>query len=486
MHASNLAAHETSTHTAAQQTLAMFRTVDTHQNFLRPSYTLTTAVEALLDPLVAALSLALCVMVQDPTAGPHYVLLAVLTFAMLFPGNVGFHEPPRRVVRKVVTNWLLIVVIIGGFGYASGYLRHFPRSVIWAWGLLAPVAMVLAHFVARNLLLRALSTSKRQRTAVVAGVNDVGLNLTRQFQDDPYLGCRVVGFFDDRHLDRLPDTGNLPTIGKMSELASFVKENHVDHIYLAVPMASQPRILALLDDLKDTTASIFFVPDIFVTDLIQGQMHSVGGTPVVAVCETPFTGFRGVAKRLSDIVISMILLVLLAPIMIGLAIGVKMSSPGPIVFKQRRYGLDGREILVYKFRSMRTTDNGPVVKQATKGDPRITPFGAFIRKTSLDELPQFINVLQGRMSIVGPRPHAVAHNETYRKIVKGYMVRHKVKPGITGWAQVSGYRGETDTIDKMEKRIEYDLEYLRNWSLSFDLWIIFKTVAVVFKDKNAY
>ena len=340
--------------------------------------------------------------------------------------------------------------------------------------------------MARRTLLGVLVKSKRQRTAVVGGVNEVGLRVMHQFRDNPYLGCRVVGFFDDRNLERLPSTEGVPTLGLISELAEFVKLNRVDHIYLALPMASQPRILALLDDLKDTTASVFFVPDIFVTDLIQGQLHSVGNTPVVAVCETPFTGFRGLMKRLSDIALSSIFLVLLAPVMLALSIGVKMSSPGPVIFKQRRYGLDGKEILVYKFRSMRATDNGPVVKQATKGDPRITPFGAFIRKTSLDELPQFINVLQGRMSIVGPRPHAVAHNETYRKLIKGYMVRHKVKPGITGWAQVSGYRGETETVDKMEKRIEFDLEYLRNWSLGFDLWIIFKTVAVVFKDKNAY
>ena len=169
-----------------------------------------------------------------------------------------------------------------------------------------------------------------------------------------------------------------------------------------------------------------------------------------------------------------------------LAIGVKLSSPGPAIFKQRRNGLDGEEIVVYKFRSMRTQDNGPVVQQATKDDPRITPFGAFLRKSSLDELPQFINVLQGRMSIVGPRPHAVAHNETYRKLIKGYMIRHKVKPGITGWAQVNGLRGETDTVDKMARRVEYDLEYLRNWSLGLDLHIILRTVLVVFKDNAAY
>jgi putative colanic acid biosysnthesis UDP-glucose lipid carrier transferase len=199
------------------------------------------------------------------------------------------------------------------------------------------------------------------------------------------------------------------------------------------------------------------------------------------VCETPFYGVNGLVKRISDIILASLIMVVISPLLAAVAIGVKMSSPGPILFKQRRYGLDGREIIVYKFRSMRVTEDGPVVKQATKDDPRVTRFGAFIRKTSLDELPQFVNVLQGRMSIVGPRPHAVAHNEMYRKLIKSYMIRHKVKPGITGWAQVNGLRGETETVEKMKARIEYDLDYLRHWSLRLDLSIIWKTIFVVFK-----
>jgi putative colanic acid biosysnthesis UDP-glucose lipid carrier transferase len=210
-------------------------------------------------------------------------------------------------------------------------------------------------------------------------------------------------------------------------------------------------------------------------------MDTIGGIPVLAVCETPFYGVNGLVKRISDIILASLIMVVISPLLAAVAIGVKMSSPGPILFKQRRYGLDGREIIVYKFRSMRVTEDGPVVKQATKDDPRVTRFGAFIRKTSLDELPQFVNVLQGRMSIVGPRPHAVAHNEMYRKLIKSYMIRHKVKPGITGWAQVNGLRGETETVEKMKARIEYDLDYLRHWSLRLDLSIIWKTIFVVFK-----
>jgi putative colanic acid biosysnthesis UDP-glucose lipid carrier transferase len=186
------------------------------------------------------------------------------------------------------------------------------------------------------------------------------------------------------------------------------------------------------------------------------------------------------------VVLASVILVLIAPLMLAIAIGVKLSSPGPAIFKQRRNGLDGGEIAVYKFRSMRTLDDGAVVPQATKDDPRITPFGAVLRRTSLDELPQFINVLQGSMSIVGPRPHAVAHNELYRELIKAYMVRHKVKPGITGWAQVNGLRGETDTVEKMKARVEYDLEYLRNWTLGLDLQIMVRTVRVIFFDRNAY
>jgi len=265
-----------------------------------------------------------------------------------------------------------------------------------------------------------------------------------------------------------------------------VKTHRVDLIYLTLPMASQPRIQNLLEGLRDTTASIYFTPDIFLFDLIQARMDAIGGVPVVAVCETPFYGLNGLIKRMSDIAISATALVLILPVMIAIAVGIKLSSPGPVLFTQRRYGLDGREIIVYKFRTMTVLEDGRVVRQATRDDARVTPLGAFLRKYSLDELPQFVNVLQGRMSVVGPRPHAVAHNETYRKLIRGYMVRHKVKPGITGWAQVNGLRGETETLDKMRERIEYDLSYLRNWSLQLDLQIVLKTIVVVLRPQNAY
>jgi putative colanic acid biosysnthesis UDP-glucose lipid carrier transferase len=275
-------------------------------------------------------------------------------------------------------------------------------------------------------------------------------------------------------------------LGRLAEIPAFAKKNRVHLIYLSLPMASQPRIKELLDQLKDTTASVYFVPDMFVTDLIQGRSDSVCGLPVISVCETPFRGPAGLLKRASDLVLASLILALISPVLLGVALAVKLGSPGPVIFRQRRYGLDGEEIVVYKFRSMTVVEDGSTIRQASKNDSRVTRLGAFLRKTSMDELPQFINVLQGRMSIVGPRPHAVAHNELYRPLIKSYMVRHKVRPGITGWAQVNGFRGETDSLEKMEGRVRLDLDYLRNWSLRLDLYIILKTIRLVFKDSAAY
>ena len=456
-------------------------------NLFRARITVSSAVEMSLDPLVIVFTLLVVALSLNEHIGAHYVLLALLVFSLTFPGTLRLTASPSELITSGLTNWSLIGGMLLVFAYASGFERFFPDDVIYGWlGLTFP-ALIIARLSARALLISTLER-RRQARAIIVGCNQLGMTLARQLSADPYRGMLFAGFFDDRSLDRLqlPAEESASLLGKLPSVSDYVNKEHVEHVYIALPMASQPRILKLLDEMRDTTASIYFVPDIFLTDLIQGRMDSVNGMPVVAVCETPFTGLNGVLKRGSDIVLSMLILCLIWPVLLVCAICVKLSSPGPIIFKQRRYGLDGREILVYKFRSMMTTDNGDSIKQATRNDSRITRFGAFARKTSLDELPQFFNVLQGRMSIVGPRPHAVAHNELYRTQIKGYMVRHKVKPGITGWAQVNGYRGETDTVEKMEKRIEYDLEYLRNWSLTLDLRIIARTVLLVVSDDKAY
>jgi putative colanic acid biosynthesis UDP-glucose lipid carrier transferase len=325
-----------------------------------------------------------------------------------------------------------------------------------------------------------------RRGAIVIGAGALGVKVAKALLEGREQGVDFLGYFDDRTDERVHSEAMPQRLGPLKDAAPYIHAHAVHEVYITLPLGSQPRIVELLEQVQGTTASIFFVPDVFGISIIQGRLQDMNGVPVVGICETPFTGTNELVKRISDIVLASIILVLVSPLLLIIAIGVKISSPGPAIFRQRRNGLDGGEIMVYKFRSMRSMDDGDVVRQATKGDPRITPFGAFLRRTSMDELPQFVNVLQGRMSIVGPRPHAVAHNELYRQLIKAYMVRHKVKPGITGWAQVNGHRGETDTVEKMQTRVEYDLEYLRNWSLGLDLQIIARTVKVVLLGNNAH
>lgn len=444
---------------------------------------LLEVAEALMEPLALVLSLWAVAYFLEGELLPQYLLLSVILFALTFPGPARLDQPLWRVVRNIVLVWIMLAALLLFLGYASRYIRLFSDDAVLAFLWVAPAAQVGAHLVVRSLAPILTGVDGISRPAVIVGMNEQGLALARHLTGSSYGTIHLLGFFDDRDKGRL-NSDQFTLLGRIAELPSYIKENHVHTIYLSLPMASQPRVLDLLDSLRDTTASIYFVPDFFVTDLIQGRVDMVGGMPVVAVCETPFRGTDGLVKRTSDIVLSVVILVLISPLLFAIALGVKATSPGPVFFKQRRYGLDGAEILVYKFRSMTVCEDGGVITQAKKGDSRVTPFGGFLRRTSLDELPQFINVLQGRMSIVGPRPHAVAHNEQYRKVIKGYMVRHKVRPGITGWAQVNGYRGETETIDKMRSRVEFDLDYLRNWSLRLDLYIILKTVLVVFRGQS--
>jgi putative colanic acid biosynthesis UDP-glucose lipid carrier transferase len=414
------------------------------------------------------------------------LMLCLLVFGLTYPGHRSLHSTRAGLALDVALNWLWISFLLILAGYGTGYVREFSKSVMLAWLWVAPVADYGLALLLRAAAPRLLKLQGPKRRAVIVGMNEQGLSLAEKLNASPYSTIDLVGFVDSRSANRELGQHEPRLLGKLDHLAELVQANRIQIIYLSLPMASQPRILAVLDSLKDTTASIYFVPDMFVTDLVQGHPASVAGQPVISVCETPFRDGNGLIKRLSDVVFSLLILTLISPLLICISVVIKLTSPGPIIFKQRRYGLDGEEILVYKFRSMTVTEDGANIVQAQKNDQRITPLGAVLRRTSLDELPQFINVLQGHMSIVGPRPHAVAHNELYRKLIKGYMVRHKVKPGITGWAQVNGFRGETDTLEKMQDRINCDLDYLRNWSLQLDIHIIFKTIRLVLRDKQAY
>ena len=446
-------------------------------------------VKSLLSPVVAVVTLILTLIGWDePLAGP-YVIVAVLTF-IAAADFLEINHVDGRVTRFVALRSLIDTALRwGGVGvfvwlllYVSGLTEQLNASVLLTWLVVTPIALWLAQMTTLHFGLRRL----RARRAVVVGMTDLGLRLEARLSQDPLLCTEVLGFFEDRDPERLPPACSGRVLGKSADLPAFVRQNAVNVVYITLPMNRDPRILSLLDALRDSTVSIYFAPDLFMFNLIQARLDLVNGIPVVAVRESPFYGIHGAAKRLCDMITAAAFLLMLSPLLVAVAIGVRLSSRGPILFRQKRYGLDGKPIVIYKFRSMTVTEDGEgTYTQVCRHDARVTAFGSLIRRTSLDELPQLLNVLEGSMSMVGPRPHAVAVNEQYRRLIPSYMVRHKVKPGITGWAQINGYRGGDD-LESMTKRIELDLDYLCHWSLGLDLIIMCKTAAIVWNDRRAY
>lgn len=446
-----------------------------------------------IDPVLVVVTLYLLSIPFDIAMDGYEFVLGALSFlltALLLDGMFLFIPGYSRSwlgLGRFIVEWLGVVIGLILIGRVSGFINYYHPPFVITWFIVAPIVLIGVHMAIRVYVLRVDSGENAEHSkVVVVGVNHPSQILVKNINEEPFLKMDFIGYFDDRSVSRLPKSAAEHLIGGLDAIPQFVKLHGVKKIFISLPMSSQPRVLDLIDELKDSTASIYFIPDLFVFDLINARFDNVAGMPIVAICESPFMGLNGVVKRISDIVLSVLILMMIWPILLGIALAVKYTSEGPVFFKQRRYGENGDSVLVYKFRSMTVMEDGDKVVQATKNDQRLTSIGSFLRKTSLDELPQFINVLQGKMSIVGPRPHANAHNEQYRKLIKGYMIRHKVKPGITGWAQVNGFRGETDTLDKMQSRIKYDLDYLRNWSVWLDLKIIVLTVVVIFRDRNAY
>jgi putative colanic acid biosynthesis UDP-glucose lipid carrier transferase len=452
----------------------------------RPPLPISTFVANLSEPALSVGLLFLATVFQGQPVDRATMLLAMLVLLTTFPGKERFHSLPLDVVIGVTGAWAATLAILGAIGFATRSFHFFePKVLIW-WVALTPVSHIGAALLGASVMRLHAARTEARRPALVIGAGTLGLKVATMLERRSAYGHDFYGYLEDRAPERCPPEVRSRLLGRLEDLPRLIQRAGIRDIYVTLPLGQQPRIMRLMAQLQDSAASVYYVPDVFGVNIIQGRMHNMDGVPVVGLLESPFVGVNGLLKRASDIVLACLILLLIAPVLLLVALGVKRSSPGPIIFKQRRHGLDGEEIIVYKFRSMTTMDNGATVQQATKHDPRITPFGAFIRRTSLDELPQFINVLQGRMSIVGPRPHAVAHNQQYRQLIKSYMVRHKVRPGITGWAQVNGHRGETDTIEKMARRIECDLEYLRNWSLGLDLKIIARTAGMTWFDKKAY
>jgi putative colanic acid biosynthesis UDP-glucose lipid carrier transferase len=453
--------------------------------------TLLTALRVLLVPVIAVATLVGATQLLDVKFNESYVALAVIAALLCWiflsreeTQRPTLHSSGFAVAGQIGFGWLAVVGALLLIGYATKSSDTYSRRALFLWFAATPPLLVAASLAVRQCVRMALLSSANARNIVIVGGNRMSRALARTISQRPELGLKLHCFFDPSDCE--------PAVGGSFEVRrdydcvrDYVNEQRIDVVFVALPVESETT-QQLLADLRDTTASVYMVPDISLFDLIQAQAADIQGIPIIALCESPFHGIRGIVKRSTDIMFASLMLLAASPVMLAIAAAIKLTSPGRVLFKQDRYGLDGERIVVYKFRTMTVAENGRRIVQATPNDARVTPVGRFLRRTSLDELPQLINVLQGRMSLVGPRPHAVAHNEEYRKLISGYMVRHKVTPGITGLAQVNGCRGETSSLDDMQRRVDYDLEYLRHWCWLLDIKILCRTIALMFRDKHAY
>lgn len=420
------------------------------------------------------------------------IILAVLVFHWVgeFHQLYGSWRGERilRELTKVFNYWALTFALLLSVDYLLLNHEQIPDNWQMAWFVIVLTVLCGYRVMIRQVLHSLRRHGFNTRRVAIVGTGQVGARLAQSISSAPWMGLDLLGFYDTnpQQMDLYADGRRLPVLGDLEQLVTDAREGRVDKVYVTLAVSGEPHLRDLITGLSDTTASVYLIPDVFMFELLHARSESINGLASISIFDSPMDGAWSLVKRAEDILLSSVILVLIAVPLLLIAMAIKLTSPGPVLFRQRRYGMDGRPIEVWKFRSMTVQENGAVVRQATRNDSRITPLGAFLRKTSLDELPQFFNVLRGDMSIVGPRPHAVAHNEQYRKQVSGYMLRHKVKPGITGWAQINGWRGETDTLDKMRMRVEFDLDYIEHWSIWLDLKIILLTLFKGFLNKNAF
>ena len=368
-------------------------------------------------------------------------------------------------ILGVSYKWTMTCASLMLIGFMLKKTEDFSRVVLTLWAIITPLLLVFVDLLLRRMSHIFWLKSNAQMDVVIFGAGELGQKLQKNILQH-HKEYNIIGLFDD----------DINADGTIEEGIATVRSGSLGKVFLALPLKHGGKIADIVETLTDSSASLEYVPDILGHELINASIRSIGDLAVISLQTTPITGLDLATKRLEDLIVSAIAIVVFSPIIALISIAIKLTSKGPVIFQQRRCGINGKEVTVWKFRTMTVIEDGDLVKLATRDDDRITNLGKFLRRTSLDELPQFFNVLLGSMSIVGPRPHALAINAQYRDQAPKYMRRHLVKPGITGWAQVNGFRGETDTIDKILKRTEYDLYYIKNWSISMDLKIIIMTI----------
>jgi Undecaprenyl-phosphate glucose phosphotransferase len=443
--------------------------------------------------LAAMASWLVSAIVQNGMEAPHILTMfigLVIVIASLksfdlykFSISRSRFEELRLILSALTLSFLIILAM--AFAYSSEI--KFSRVWFICWYSVSALTLASGRLLTWHIIHSLAVAGKLRRRVAVYGTGPQAERLIESLREKAEPWISIVGVFDDRGSARTPQKVGLAVSGSIGRLVSLCRQNKVDDVLIALPWSADTRILAVMRRLENLPVNIRTAPDMINFSIPNVSVDSFLGMAVLDIEPHRLSGPWSALKAVEDYVITTIMLVLLSPLMAIIALSVKLTSPGPVIYRQPRLGLNNRVFHVMKFRSMyhgRPNESG--TPQATKGDRRITSIGRFLRKTSLDELPQLFNVLEGSMSLVGPRPHAIAHNELYGDVVDRYFVRHRVKPGITGWAQVNGYRGETEVTEKMQKRIEYDIEYIQRWSPLFDLRIIVKTVLVVFFQKTAY
>lgn len=431
-------------------------------------------------------------------AGDYQLLLLVILFLSInvFTWADVYKPKPGRWLYKSLTSltiaWFAVAMCLGMLTFFTKSGENFSRLWVFmtftsAYGLMLLSRITVWSFQRANRL-----SAQNQRHVIVIGAGELGHRACDAIREERWAGLKVLALFDDDRSLHDSEYQGVSIVGDTDQALHYIEERRqteedaVKEVWIALPIKASEKIEQLQLALQNTATNVYLVPDLFGANLSRYSLVESAGMVMINLSASPMVGALEKLKRAEDIVVSLLMAITLSPVLVLTAIIIKLESEGPVFFKQRRYGLDGKEILVWKFRSMRVSEDSSVVVQAVPNDTRVTRFGAVIRKYSIDELPQLINVLNGTMSLVGPRPHAVAHNEYYRDKVPGYMGRHKIRPGITGWAQINGCRGETEAIETMQRRIRYDLEYIQNWSVALDIRILIKTLLTVLRDKNAY
>lgn len=468
----------------------------TFRSLLKKNADTISMIQRLVDPLLVLITGTVVYAIRFGSFEiPEEYIVILIGICLICLAIFPFFDlyRPRRdeslwsEIQTLTKAWFIVYAVLVGIMFATKTSTEYSR--VWITGLMIGglSSMTLFRLILRSSLRFLRRRGINTRNIVIAGAGELGREVAQRITASHWTGLKIIGFYDNAPQFQGQVIEGVPVRGGLPLLPQEATKLGVNQVWIALPLNQDAQVKSMVAQLNRLPVQITFVPDIYGVHLLNHSIGEIAGLPVIHIMETPLSGINGFIKELEDKILAISILLAASPLILLIILGVKLSSPGPVFYKQLRGGMHGERIWVWKFRTMKHHSEPPEkIFQAVPGDARITPFGAFLRRTSLDELPQFLNVLKGDMSIVGPRPHAVEHDHFYQQQIDTYILRHQVKPGLTGWAQVNGWRGETGEIRKMENRIRHDIYYINNWSLWFDLRIIVKTVFIILTGKNAH